>query len=194
MVRLRLSASRSARARVGAPRARCRIDSGVRSARPASRPAAPTASASATSCRCRCRSICSAQRRRLRSRSSCSDCSCAAEVRRAPSLKSICSTTPIGRMIAHAAVLWALRLAVLGLFVVAILAGLLRRPQPLPQHRPDPGVDHLVGGTCLRAGLRRRHLGLVNPWRTVFDAAEWLYRRARRGEASLAGGGPIRKR
>ncbi len=39
----------------------------------------------------------------------------------------------------------------------------VRRPESLPQYRPDPGVDRLVGGTCLHRGLRRRRLGARQP-------------------------------
>ena len=61
-------------------------------------------------------------------------------------------------MAGHPAVVWALRLAVLGLFVVTILAGLFGDPNPYRNIAPDPGVDHLVGGPRLRAGFRRRRL------------------------------------
>ena len=34
-----------------------------------------------------------------------------------------------------------------------------RRPKPVPQYRAHSGVDHLVGGVCLRFGRRRRPVG-----------------------------------
>ncbi len=139
---------------------------------------APTASASATSCRCRCRSTCSARRRRSRSRSSCSGCSCAARrpARRAADVDLL--ATRSGGCIGHPAVVSGAQ-ARRARPVHRHRAGRpVRRPEPLPQHRADPGVDHLVGGARLRCGLRRRSLGARSiPGAPLFDGADRLYRR-----------------
>ncbi len=91
----------------------------------------------------------------------------------------------IGRMIAHEAVLWTLRLAVLGLFVVAILAGLIGDPNPYRNIAPTlVWITWWVGFAYVQAFLGDLW-SLINPWRTAFDAAElavptrWGTKRAR---------------
>ena len=83
----------------------------------------------------------------------------------------------IGRMIAHEAVLWALRLAVLGLFGVAILAGLIGASNPYRNIAPTlVWIIWWVGFAYMQAFLGDLW-SLINPWRTAFDAANSLYRR-----------------
>ena len=194
MVRLRLSASRFVRARVGAPRARCRVGSGV-----VQRSAGVTpASAHGFGQRYELPLPLSLYLFGAAVVVALSFVVFGLFVRRGSAPRASAQIdlldNPIGRMVAHPAVVWALRLAVLGLFVVTILAGLFGDPNPYRNIAPTlVWIIWWVGLAYVQA-FRRRHLGLVNPWRTVFDAADWLYRRARRSEASSAGGGPIRTR
>ena len=84
---------------------------------------------------------------------------------------------PVGRMVAHPAVVWALRLAVLGLFVVTILAGLFGNSNPYRNIAPTLVWIIWWVGLAYVAAFAGDIWALVNPWRTVFDAADWLYRR-----------------
>lgn len=82
----------------------------------------------------------------------------------------------IGRIIAHSAVVWWLRLAVLSLFVVTILAGLIGDPNPYRNIAPTlVWIIWWVGLAYAQAFLGDLW-SLINPWRTAFDAADWLYR------------------
>ncbi len=80
-------------------------------------------------------------------------------------------------MAGHPAVVWALRLAVLGLFVVTILAGLLGDPNPYRNIAPTLVWIIWWVGLAYVPAFVGDVWRLVNPWRTVFDAADWLYRR-----------------
>ena len=83
----------------------------------------------------------------------------------------------IGRMAGHSVVIWALRLAVLGLFVLTILAGLFGNTNPYRNIAPAlVWIIWWVGLAYVQAFVGDVW-GLVNPWRTVFDVADWLYRR-----------------
>ncbi len=84
---------------------------------------------------------------------------------------------PVGRMVAHPAVVWALRLAVLGLFVVTILAGLFGNSNPYRNIAPTLVWIIWWVGLAYVAAFAGDIWALVNPWRTAFDAADWLYRR-----------------
>ena len=185
MVRLRLSASRFVRARVGAPRAAAVSDSGVcgtgqRHARerPRLRPALRAAAAAVALSVRRGRGGCALVRRVRAVRA---PRKCAAHL----SPKSICSTTPSGGWSRMPAVRLALRLAVLGLFVVTILAGLVGDPNPYRNIAPTlVWIIWWVGLAYVQAFLGDVW-SLINPWRTAFDAAElavptrWGTKRAR---------------
>ena len=81
----------------------------------------------------------------------------------------------VGRMAGHPAVVWALRLAVLALFVVTILAGLFGNPNPYRNIAPTlVWIIWWVGLAYVQAFIGDVWR-LVNPWGTVFDAADWLY-------------------
>ena len=83
----------------------------------------------------------------------------------------------VGRMAGHPVVVWALRLAVLGLFAVTILAGLFGNPNPYRNIAPTlVWIIWWVGLAYVQAFVGDVWR-LVNPWGTVFDAADWLYRR-----------------
>ena len=84
---------------------------------------------------------------------------------------------PLGRMVGHPALILALRLAVLGLFVVTILAGLFGDQNPYRNIAPTLVWIIWWVGLAYIAAFAGDVWALVNPWRTVFDAAEWLYRR-----------------
>jgi hypothetical protein len=84
---------------------------------------------------------------------------------------------PIGRMAGHPALIWALRFAVLGLFLVTILAGLFGNPNPYRNIAPAlVWIIWWVGLAYVQAFVGDVW-HLVNPWRTVFDAADWLCHR-----------------
>jgi len=84
--------------------------------------------------------------------------------------------TPIGRAIAHTGVLLALRAAAVGLFIVTVLAGLIGDPNPYRNIAPTlVWIVWWVGLAYVQAFLGDQWR-LINPWRTVYDAANWLYR------------------
>jgi hypothetical protein len=83
---------------------------------------------------------------------------------------------PIGRMVAHTVTVRALRLAVLGLFLVTILAGLFGDPNPYRNIAPTLVWIIWWVGLAYVAAFAGDSWVLVNPWRTVFDAGDWLYR------------------
>ena len=82
---------------------------------------------------------------------------------------------PIGRVAGHPAFISTLRLAVLGLFVVTILAGLFGDHNPYRNIAPTLVWIIWWVGLAYMAAFAGDIWALVNPWRTVFDAAEWLY-------------------
>jgi hypothetical protein len=92
------------------------------------------------------------------------------------------ATAP-GRAVTHPAVLFTLRAAVLGLFLVVVLAGLIGAANPYRNIAPTlVWIVWWVGFAYVQAfagDLWR----LVNPWRTAYDAADWLYRRLGSGKA-----------
>jgi hypothetical protein len=85
--------------------------------------------------------------------------------------------TPVGGMLAHPGVILSLRLAVLGLFVVAILAGLIGDQNPYRNIAPTLVWIVWWVGLAFVAAFAGDIWALVNPWRTVFDGAQWLFRR-----------------
>jgi hypothetical protein len=83
--------------------------------------------------------------------------------------------------IGHPAVLVALRAAALGLFLVVILAGFIGSQNPYRNIAPTlVWVIWWVGLAYVQAFLGDVW-SLINPWRTAYDAADWLYRRLRPG-------------
>ena len=87
--------------------------------------------------------------------------------------------TPLGRLVGHPAVVLALRLAVLGLFVVTVLAGLLGDQNPYRNIAPTLVWIVWWVGLAYVSAFAGDLWALVNPWATAFDGARWLYRRAR---------------
>lgn len=84
---------------------------------------------------------------------------------------------PLGQIIGHPATVLALRLAVLALFVVAILAGLFGEPNPYRNITPTLVWIIWWVGLAYIAAFAGDIWALANPWLTVFDGAQWLYRR-----------------
>jgi hypothetical protein len=82
----------------------------------------------------------------------------------------------IGGMFAHPAVVWALRLAVLGLFLATIMAGLFGDANPYRNIAPTlVWIIWWVGLAYVQAFLGDVW-SLINPWRTAFDAADSVHR------------------
>ena len=108
-------------------------------------------------------------------------------VRRAPAPRRPAGRSarlsPVGRILAPSRCLLALRLRVAACSS-SPCGRPLRRPEPLPQHRADPGVDRLWVGRRLRFGVRRRHLGADQSMADVFDAAAMALPAARRRDAN----------
>jgi hypothetical protein len=91
---------------------------------------------------------------------------------------------PLGKIIGHPAVILALRAAVLALFVVTILAGIFGEQNPYRNIAPTLVWIIWWVGLAYVAAFAGDVWALVNPWRIVFDAADWLYRH-------LAGGSDL---
>jgi hypothetical protein len=84
---------------------------------------------------------------------------------------------PIGRVIAHPAAALALKLAVLGLFVVTVLAGLIGDQNPYRNIAPTlVWIIWWVGFAYVSAFVGNLW-ALISPWLTGFDGLDWLFRR-----------------
>jgi hypothetical protein len=94
--------------------------------------------------------------------------------------------TALGRAIVRPGVLLALRAAGLALFMVTVLAGLIGASNPYRNIAPTlVWIVWWVGLAYVQAFVGDLWR-LINPWRTLYDAATWLYRRLGRGsELSL---------
>jgi hypothetical protein len=85
--------------------------------------------------------------------------------------------TTFGRIAGHAAVALLLRLAVLALFAVTVLAGLFGDQNPYRNIAPTlVWIVWWVGFVYISAFVGDVW-ALVNPWRTLFDGAQSVYRR-----------------
>jgi len=84
---------------------------------------------------------------------------------------------PVGRVLGHPVSVLALRLAVLALFVVTVLAGFLGDQNPYRNIAPTLVWIIFWVGLAYVAAFAGDFWALVNPWRTVFDGAQWLFRR-----------------
>jgi hypothetical protein len=79
--------------------------------------------------------------------------------------------------IGHPAILLVLRVLTLGLFLLAVLAGLIGAQNPYRNIAPTlVWVVWWVGFAYVQAFLGDVW-SLINPWRTAWDAAQWLWRR-----------------
>ncbi len=102
-------------------------------------------------------------------------------VRRAPAIHSrphidLCAGR-LGQVIGHPALALALRLAAVALFLVTILAGLFGDQNPYRNIAPTLVWIIWWVGLAYVAAFVGDIWSLINPWRTVFDAVQWLYRR-----------------
>jgi hypothetical protein len=84
--------------------------------------------------------------------------------------------TAFGKVIGHPVVVLALRLAVLALFVVTVAAGLFGDQNPYRNIAPTLVWIIWWVGLAYVAAFIGDVWALVNPWRTVLDGAQWLYR------------------
>ena len=138
---------------------------------------APTALASATTCRCRSLSIFSEPRRSSLSPSCSSPCSFVvlARTTRRPRLDLLASAP--GKIIAHPGVILLLKLVAAGLFVVTVVAGFIGDQNPYRNIAPTLVWIIFWVGLAYVSAFVGDLWALINPWRTIFDAAAWLYRR-----------------
>jgi hypothetical protein len=83
----------------------------------------------------------------------------------------------LARILGQPAVTLALRLAGLALFVVVLLAGLLGDQNPYRNIAPTFVWIIWWVGFAYIAAFVGDVWWLINPWRTVFDGLQWLYRR-----------------
>ena len=83
---------------------------------------------------------------------------------------------PLGRLLARLAL--PLKLIVLVLFLATLYAGLFGNPDPYRNLAPT--LIWIIGwvGLAYVSALIGDVWAVVNPWRTLFDAAEWLQRQA----------------
>jgi hypothetical protein len=92
----------------------------------------------------------------------------------------------IGRVIGHRAIALLLRLGVLALFVVVILAGLIGEQNPYRNIAPTLVWIVWWVGLAFVTIFVGNLWALVNPWRTIFDGVQWLWRRlGGRGDLGL---------
>jgi hypothetical protein len=90
---------------------------------------------------------------------------------------------PPGRALAHPAFLFVLRAAALALLIVTVLAGFIGASNPYRNIAPTlVWIVWWVGLAYVQAFVGDLWR-LINPWRTAYDAADWLYGRLGRGEA-----------
>ena len=83
---------------------------------------------------------------------------------------------PLSPIVSHPALVLALRLAVLALFAVAVLAGLFGDQSPYRNIVPTLVWIVWWVGLAFISAFVGDVWALVNPWRTVFDGAQWLAR------------------
>jgi hypothetical protein len=84
--------------------------------------------------------------------------------------------SPVGPLLSHRAVIFALRLGASALFVVVVLAGLFGDQNAYRNIAPTLVWIIFWVGFAFVAAFAGDLWALVNPWRTVFDAAQWLRR------------------
>ena len=87
----------------------------------------------------------------------------------------------LGRLIASRGVSILLKLVALGLALVTVQAGFLGNANPYQNIAPT--MVWIIGwvGLAYVSAFIGNLWATINPWRTLFDLAEWVYRRVRRG-------------
>ena len=102
-------------------------------------------------------------------------------VRRPPAHRDIpqvdLTATPLGRLIASPIVVVALKLVTLGLFAVTIVAGVLGDQNPYRNIAPTLVWIVWWVGFAYVSALVGNVWALINPWRTIFDTANWVCQR-----------------
>ncbi len=91
----------------------------------------------------------------------------------------------IGRLIARPEIVLALRLSALALFVLTVAAGFWGDPNPYRNIAPTMVWIIVWVGLAYVSAFVGNIWALINPWRTAFDAADWLCRRVAGAELSL---------
>jgi hypothetical protein len=92
---------------------------------------------------------------------------------------------PLGRLIANDSLALALRLVAVVLFLVTILAGFIGSDNPYRNVAPTlVWIIWWVGFAYVSASAGDLWW-LINPWRTIFAAAEWVWRKAADRDLSL---------
>jgi len=104
-------------------------------------------------------------------------------IRRGPNV-DLLATVP-GRLIAWPGVVLLLRLAALGVFIVTVLAGFFGDQNPYRNIAPTLVWIIFWVGLAYVSAFAGNLWELINPWRTLFEGAERLYRLACGTEWSL---------
>ena len=87
----------------------------------------------------------------------------------------------LGRTLAYPIITTTLKLATLALFIITVVAGLLGDQNPYRNIAPTLVWIVWWVGFAYASALLGDLWRLISPWRTVFDAADWLNRRLRGG-------------
>jgi hypothetical protein len=90
-----------------------------------------------------------------------------------------------GKIVAHSGVILLLRLIAAGLFVVTVTAGFIGDQNPYRNIAPTMVWIIVWVGIAYISAFVGDLWAVINPWRTLFDGAAWMYRRvANKGEFS----------
>jgi len=103
-------------------------------------------------------------------------------VRQAPAKKRIgarhdLAASPLGRVLLHPGIQLGLKLGTLALFVVTVVGGVIGDQNPYRNIAPTLVWIVWWVGLVYVAAFAGNLWALINPWRTAFDGAQWLYRR-----------------
>ena len=90
-----------------------------------------------------------------------------------------------GRIIAHPAVILLLKLVAAGLFLVTVMAGFIGDQNPYRNIAPTMVWIIVWVGVAYVSAFVGDLWALINPWRTIFDGAAWMYRRVGNGREFL---------
>ena len=82
-----------------------------------------------------------------------------------------------GKIVAHSSVILLLRLIAAGLFVVTVTAGFIGDQNPYRNIAPTMVWIIVWVGIAYISAFVGDLWALINPWRTLFDGAAWMYRR-----------------
>src|SRR5262249_35854869 len=82
--------------------------------------------------------------------------------------------TALGRLLASPALVLPIRLASLALFVIMVLAGFVGDQNPYRNLAPTMTWVIVWVGLAYVSAFIGDLWSLINPWRTLFDAAQWM--------------------